>query len=58
MNKAKLEQFFDLLGDIVNEDGPYREKRKALVEAASEEDRTTLNEFISWFDEVDSTEDT
>ncbi len=65
MDKTKLEHFLSLLDDIVDNDAPWTEKKKALLDVASEDDETNLREFVSWFEtdeildeEVDPKEDT
>jgi hypothetical protein len=49
MLKAQLEQFLELLSSLVNESGPWQEKKEALLEVASDDDRSVIEEFVGWF---------
>lgn len=46
-----LEKLLELIGDLVNADGmTWNEKRRAVLDACSPDDRTSLEEFASWFE--------
>jgi hypothetical protein len=46
------------LGEIVNSDSPWKEKRDAILKECTDNDRTNLAEFSAWFpDEEDEDED-
>lgn len=49
----EVEKFLEQLEIIVNVTGISREeKRKAILEAASEKDQINIEEFCSWFAEL------
>lgn len=49
--KKIIENLLSSIRDIVdNNDMPWAEKRKALIEACDTEDAAALGEFVSWFD--------
>jgi hypothetical protein len=64
MTKAQLELLLELLGSFVAESQTWHEKKAALLDIASEEDKTNIEEFVTWFDDgidepdKDTTEDT
>lgn len=49
MDQATMEQFFQLLDELVKTDGPYTLKRQQLLEHATNDDVVNLEEFASWF---------
>jgi hypothetical protein len=52
MSKDKLEQLLNLITELVDENKPYAEKRREVLIECSEHDRTNLQEFASWFEEI------
>lgn len=46
----KYEQLLKFISEIVNSEGSYSEKRDAVYENASDDDKTNLAEFCSWFE--------
>ena len=45
-----IETLFDVLSALVKEEGPWKAKRDKILEEASPDDKTNLEEFIAWFD--------
>ena len=48
-----MEHLFEALNDLINEPGPWRDKKAKVLDRASqsEEDTNALQEFVSWFNE-------
>lgn len=53
MVASEYEKFFALLHRIVNADSAVNDKKQALLAEASDQDKTNLAEFQSWFEEED-----
>jgi len=51
MTSDKVARLLDLLNDLVNEPGTWREKKAALESQASDDDKTNLAEFAAWWSE-------
>lgn len=51
MEKAKIEKLLELIGEAVNSDGSWKKKRDRVLAEASGDDRTNLQEFVTWFGE-------
>lgn len=51
MTTKQYDQFFELLDQIVQDSGSWGEKKKKLLDAASESDSTNLEELAGWFSE-------
>jgi hypothetical protein len=47
--KSKARQLLELVAEVVNEPMPYAEKRQKLLDEATGEEQTALEEFASWF---------
>jgi hypothetical protein len=54
MSPEKIEKLMQLIAELVNETGsPWKEKRDAFLSECSDDDKSSLFEFVSWFsDEV------
>lgn len=50
MTKQEIEKLVELIGNTVRMEGGWQEKRKLILDHASEEDITNLEEFASWFE--------
>jgi len=50
MDAKKINQLLELIGEVVNENGPFKEKRDAVLAQTDEAAETNLQEFCSWFD--------
>ena len=50
MNNAKIEKMLELLEEIVNDNMPWSEKASLVEDLASDDQKTAINEFCSWFD--------
>ena len=50
MNIRSIERLGELLIEIVNEPGPWMEKRELILMTFSIDQQTALDEFVSWFD--------
>lgn len=44
-------QLIDLIGELVNEDGPWEKKRDKFLASLGEEQLINLKEFLGWFPE-------
>lgn len=54
MMRASKRALIELISDLVNESGStWRERRESLLTLASNEERTAIEEFASWFDPVE-----
>lgn len=53
MDKTKIDQLLDLMVEIVNQDGPWMDKAKAVLLVANDEQKVALLEFSNWFGEGD-----
>lgn len=52
MSKKEIETLIELISKLVGTDGMSWSEKKALIIAnASDDDKTNINEFASWFDE-------
>lgn len=52
MKKEEVEKLLELVGKAVNSGGTWKESAAAVLAEASDEDKTNLAEFASWFEEV------
>jgi hypothetical protein len=53
MNEASIGKLLNLIAEIVRENGPWKEKAKAILDEATNSDKINLQEFCTWFDEED-----
>lgn len=49
----EIEKLLELIGDLVSGEGTWTEKRDRVLNNASENDKTNLNEFCGWFEDND-----
>lgn len=50
MDRKKIEELLDLIVEVTAEGEPWKKKKQQVLDLASEEQRTALLEFISWFE--------
>lgn len=53
MDTKLTEALLNAIGDIVAADGPWTEKRDAILNNCNPDEMTNLQEFIAWFPEED-----
>jgi hypothetical protein len=46
-----IQNLLDAIAEVVSTGGPWREKRDEIFGSATEDQKTALIEFISWFPE-------
>lgn len=52
MSSAQIDKLLELISEIVNiSDIPYKEKAERILGSCSEDEKTALLEFVSWFDD-------
>lgn len=51
--KSVYGKLFEALNEIVNDKGNLEDKRKELLDLATEEDKYVLIEFLKWFEAVE-----
>jgi hypothetical protein len=49
--EKQIETLLSTLDDIVRAGGTWTEKRDKIMEMASENDKTNIMEFVTWFDD-------
>jgi hypothetical protein len=47
--EKKIKQLLELISELVDGGDPYRGKAQMIREAASDDQRIALDEFVSWF---------
>jgi hypothetical protein len=50
MDEKKIEKLLELISELVSGSGTWKEKRDSVLDEASSEDKTNLEEFASWYD--------
>jgi hypothetical protein len=53
LSEALMQNLLDVISNIVNAEGPYREKRDEIMDYCSHDEETNLLEFVTWFEGVD-----
>jgi hypothetical protein len=52
MTEKAIDELLMAISILVNEDKrSYKEKHQDIIAALSDDDRTNLSEFLSWFDD-------
>jgi len=49
MSTQKIELLIELIHTLIGEDGTWKEKHDLILQSASAEEKTSLEEFASWF---------
>ena len=52
MDTKEVRKLLDIISTVVNEEGSYFEKHDAILAECSDNEKTNLHEFASWFDVV------
>jgi hypothetical protein len=47
----EIKKFLELLREVVNGEGSWKERRQRIWDESDEQDKTNLAEFAAWFDE-------
>lgn len=50
MNVNRIATFLEILAEIVYSDGSVKDKRELVLEQATHNDVTNIEEFVAWFE--------
>jgi hypothetical protein len=53
MTTVQIDKLMEAISDIVGADGSYKDKVEKILGSCSEDEKTALFEFVSWFDEIE-----
>jgi hypothetical protein len=53
MTTVQIDKLLEAIQDIVGADGPYKDKVEKIMGSCSEDEKTALFEFVSWFDDIE-----
>lgn len=45
----KIQKVLDAIGEVVQCDGSWLEKKDAILDRADEDEKSMLDEFVEWF---------
>lgn len=51
MTTSEIQKLLEYITIVVNGNGSYAEKREKILDNATDDDKTALFEFVSWFPE-------
>jgi hypothetical protein len=51
MHEKQIETLIDAIEDVVKAAGTWTEKRTAILDYMTEEQKSALEEFVAWFEE-------
>jgi hypothetical protein len=53
MDKKSIVKMLELVKALVDADGPWVDKKAAVLAECDDDDKTALQEFVGWFDDGD-----
>jgi hypothetical protein len=51
LNEMMIQRLLSTLDDIVRASGNWKEKGEKILASCSDDDKTNLMEFVTWFDD-------
>lgn len=50
MNEQKLRKLIELIDELIRENGPWKDKKAAIIVEASTDEQVAISEFAAWWE--------